>query len=126
MSSEPYASARRVFWVVDNGSSHRGQTAIDRMQRGWPNAYLVQLPIHASWLNQVEIYFSVVQRKGLTPNDFIDLGDVQSRLLAFERRYEQAAVSFEVEVHPQRPGQADGATGRQIRLPGSRLPFRNT
>jgi hypothetical protein len=60
MSSEPYASARRVFWVVDNGSSHRGQAAIDRTRRGRPNAHLVQLPIHASWLNQVEIYFSVV------------------------------------------------------------------
>jgi hypothetical protein len=95
MSSEPYTSARRVFWLVDNGSSHRGQAAIDRMRRCWPNAHLVQLPIHASWLNQVEIYFSVVQRKVLTPNDFTDLGDVKSRLLAFERRYEHAAVPFE-------------------------------
>ena len=53
MSVEPYASARRVFWVVDNGSSHRGQAACDRLRHRWPNAALVQLPIHASWINQV-------------------------------------------------------------------------
>jgi hypothetical protein len=95
MTTEPYASARRVYWVVDNGSSHRGQRAIDRLQERWPNARLVQLPIHASWLNQVEIYFSVVQRKVLTPNDFANLANVEARLLAFERRYEQTAAPFE-------------------------------
>jgi hypothetical protein len=95
MTTEPYASARRVFWVVDNGSSHRGQRAVDRLQQRWPNARLVQLPVHASWLNQIEIYFSVVQRKVLTPNDFHDLADVESRLLTFERRYEQTASPFE-------------------------------
>ena len=95
MTTEPYASARRVFWVVDNGSSHRGQRAVDRMHQRWPNAHLVQLPVHASWLNQVEIYFSVVQRKVLTPNDFVDLAEVEARLLAFERRYEETAAPFE-------------------------------
>ncbi len=95
MTTEPYASARRVFWVVDNGSSHRGQRAVGRMQQRWPKAHLVQLPVHASWLNQVEIYFSVVQRKVLTPNDFADLAEVEARLLAFERRYEQTAEPFE-------------------------------
>ena len=95
MTTEPYASARRVFWVVDNGSSHRGQRAVDRMRERWPNAHLVQLPVHASWLNQVEIYFSVVQRKVLTPNDFDNLAEVEDRLAAFERRYEQTAEPFE-------------------------------
>lgn len=95
MTAEPYASARRVFWVVDNGSSHRGNAACQRLARRWPNARLVQLPIHASWLNQVEIYFSVIQRKVLTPNDFANLAEVESRLGAFERRYEQAAEPFE-------------------------------
>ena len=55
MTTEPYASARRVFWVVDNGSSHRGQRAVDRMRQRWPKAHLVQLPVHASWLNQGEL-----------------------------------------------------------------------
>jgi hypothetical protein len=95
MGSEPYASARRVFWVVDNGSSHRGQASVDRLQGAWPNLRLVHLPVHASWLNQIEIYFSVVQRKVLTPNDFTDLGEVQRRLLGFQRRYQQTAVPFD-------------------------------
>jgi hypothetical protein len=95
MRVEPYTSARRVFWVVDNGSSHRGQLAVDRIRQRWPNARLVHLPLHASWLNQVEIYFSVVQRKVLTPNDFANLAQVESRLLAFERHYEQTAAPFE-------------------------------
>jgi len=95
MNTEPYASARRVYWVVDNGSSHRGQAAADRLTQRWGNARLVQLPVHASWLNQVEIYFSIVQRKVLTPNDFKDLADVETRLSAFERRYEATAAPFE-------------------------------
>jgi len=95
MSTAPYATARRVFWVVDNGSSHRGQASVDRLQGAWPNLTLVHLPIHASWLNQIEIYFSIMQRKVLTPNDFTDLGEVAHRLLAFQRRYEQTAVPFD-------------------------------
>jgi DDE superfamily endonuclease len=67
MGQEPYASAKRVFWVVDNGSSHRGQAAIRRLVQQWPTAQLVHTPVHASWLNQVEIYLSMVQRKCLTP-----------------------------------------------------------
>jgi len=95
MGSEPYASAKRVFWVVDNGSSHRGAASVRRLAADWPRAQLVHTPVHSSWLNQVEIYLSIVQRKCLTPNDFTDLAAVRRRLLAFERRYEQAAKPFE-------------------------------
>jgi transposase len=95
MTTEPYASAERVFWVVDNGSSHRGQASVDRLQGGWANLRLVHLPIHASWLNQIEVYFSVVQRKVLSPNDFTDLGEVERRLLGFQHRYGQAAIPFD-------------------------------
>jgi hypothetical protein len=95
MTAEPYASATRVFWVVDNGSSHRGPASIARLQARYPNLYLVHLPRHASWLNQIEIYFSIVQRKVLTPNDFTSLTEVEHRLLAFQARYEQMAVPFE-------------------------------
>jgi len=80
--------------VVDNGSSHRGQASIDRLEGDWPTLRLVHLPVHASWLNQVEIYLSICQRKVLTPNDFADLDEVEYRLLAFQRRYEQTAVPF--------------------------------
>jgi transposase len=95
MTVEPYASAARVFWVVDNGSSHRGQAAVRRLEGRYANLRLIHLPVHASWLNQIEIYFSIVQRKVLTPNDFTDLAEVQQRLLGFQRRYQQAAEPFD-------------------------------
>ena len=95
MSCQPYASARRVYWVVDNGSSHRGKAAADRLRGAYPNARMIHLPVHASWLNQIEIYFSVVQRKVLTPNDFADLDEVEARLLGFQDYYEQIATPFE-------------------------------
>src|SRR5215207_5606712 len=89
-----YASADRVFWVVDNGSSHRGQASVKRLEGKWPNLKLVHLPVHASWLNQIEIYFSVIERKVLTPNDLADLDVLAERLLAFQERYEQVAEPF--------------------------------
>ena len=94
MAQEPYRSAPRVFWIVDNGSSHRGDTAVRRLQARYPNLILVHLPTHASWLNQIELYFSIVQRKVLTPNDFPDLAAVERRLLAFEALYNDTAVPF--------------------------------
>ncbi|HEX5927747.1 MAG TPA: IS630 family transposase [Baekduia sp.] len=103
MSVEPYNKAQRVFVIVDNGSAHRGKKSIDRLQGAWPNLILVHTPVHASWLNQAEIYFSVAQRKVLTPNDFPDLATLKQQLLAFGRRYEQIAAPFSVEVHPRRP-----------------------
>lgn len=95
MSQEPYRSARRVFWIVDNGSSHRGQRCIRRHRAKWPNLIVVHTPVHASWLNQVEIYFSVVQRKVLTPNDITSLTKLRDRLHRFEERYEQVAKPFQ-------------------------------
>lgn len=95
MGSEPYASARRVFWVVDNGSSHAGRASIERLEGTYENLRLIHLPVHASWLNQVELYFSIVQRKALTPNDLGSLEELAERLLAFGRRYRQIARPFE-------------------------------
>ncbi len=86
MSREPYASARRVFWVVDNGSSHHGTRSVQRMSDAFPNATLVHLPVHASWINQIEIFFSIVRRKVVKPQDFPDLQTLQQRLLAFQER----------------------------------------
>jgi len=94
MSQEPYKSASRVFWIMDNCSAHRGKKAADRLRSQWPNLLLIHTPIHASWLNQIEIYFSIVQRKVLTPNDFKSLAELEQRLLAFQRYYEQTAKPF--------------------------------
>jgi DDE superfamily endonuclease len=95
MRRDPYRSARRVFWIADGGSSHRGQSAALRLQSWYKNAVLVHTPVYASWLNQIEIYFSVVQRKALIPNDLSDLIAVEQRLLDFQRHYEKIATPFE-------------------------------
>ncbi|WP_405389532.1 IS630 family transposase [Streptomyces sp. NBC_01102] len=95
MTSEPYASAKRVFWIVDNGSSRRGKKAADRPASRFPNAVMVHTPVHASWLNQMEIFFSIVQRKVVSPNDFTDLDQVRKRLRAFDDRYNATAQPFQ-------------------------------
>lgn len=97
MQQEPYRSAHRVFWITDNGSSHRGQTSVDRLQHWYPNAMQIHTPVHASWLNQIEIYFSIVQRKVLTPNDFASLESLQNTLLNFQKHYEAIAEPFKWE-----------------------------
>ena len=83
-----------MFRVVDNGSSRNGVRSIDRMHDTWPTTELVHLPIHASWLNQVEIFFSIVQSKVVKPQDFKDLAKLMERLLAFQSRYNRTAIPF--------------------------------
>ncbi len=95
MSQAPYRSARRVFWIMDNRSGHRGQKATDRLRAQWPTLVPVHTPVHASWLNQVEIYSSIVQRKVLTSNDFTSLDELEDRLLRFQDRYQQIAAPFQ-------------------------------
>ena len=94
MHQPPYNQAHRVFWIMDNGSSHRGARCVARLQEKFPRLVPVHGPVHASWLNQIEIYFSIVQRKVLTPNDFPTLTAVKQRLLAFQTRYETTAQPF--------------------------------
>ena len=95
MSTAPYRHARRVFWIVDNGSSHRGARSIQRAQTWDPRLQLVHTPCHASWLNQIEIYFSIVQRKVLTPNDFAGTAELADRLRSFESHFAKIGKPFE-------------------------------
>lgn len=95
MRQPPYRAARRVFWVVDNGSSHRGEAARRRLAKGYKRAVLAHTPVHASWLNQVEIYFSIIQRKVLTPNDFASLEEVEQRLRLYEELTNREPRAFD-------------------------------
>jgi transposase len=94
MSQPPYQDAPRVFVIVDNGSDHRGQAAVTRLRDAWPNAIMIHTPVHASWLNQAEIFFSITQKKVISPNDFASLDELATTLLAFVDRYNQAARPF--------------------------------
>ena len=95
MTTEPYASAQRVFWIVDNGSSHCGKRSVDRLQNAWPNLVLVHLPVHASWLNQIEIYFSILQRKALTPRHFASLVELENRIMSFQADWQRDATPID-------------------------------
>jgi transposase len=94
MTQQPCHSAPRVFVIVDNGSDHRGQAAIARLARAWPNAIMIHTPVHASWLNQAEIFFSIIQKKVISPSDFASTGQLAATLLAFTARYNQTARPF--------------------------------
>jgi hypothetical protein len=94
MAKPRYRDAARVFVIVDNGSDHRGKAAIDRLAAAYPNAIMIHTPIHASWLNQIEIFFSIVQRKVLCPNDFDSLEQLTTTLEAFIARHNAIAGPF--------------------------------
>jgi hypothetical protein len=55
---------------------------------------MIHTPVHASWLNQIEIFFSVIQKKVVTPNDFDSLEQLSRTLLGFVDRYNQTARPF--------------------------------
>ena len=94
MDQEPYRSARRVFWIVDNGSSHRGERAAEELRARHPRIVIVHTPTYASWLNQIEIYFSIIQRKVLKPNDYTSLQELEEAIHAFGRRYSALGKPF--------------------------------
>jgi transposase len=94
LTQPPYKDAPRVFVIVDNGSDHRGQPAADRLRKAHPNAIMIHTPVHASWLNQAEIFFSIIQKKVITPNDFASLDELSRTLLAFVNRYNATARPF--------------------------------
>lgn len=94
MATPHYRDARRVFWIVSTGNSHHGKLPIHRPQGTHPRLVPVHSPVYASWLKQIEIYFSIMQRKVLTRNDFPSLVAASERLLAFPRYYETISSPF--------------------------------
>ena len=84
LAEAPYRSGARLFWIVDNDSSHRGEAAKTRLRQVDARIILVHTPVHASWRNQIEIDFSIIPRKVLTPNDVADLEAIRLRLALYE------------------------------------------
>lgn len=80
---------------MDSGSSHENWAAVARLSDAYHDAQMVHLPVHAFWLNQVEVYFSVLQRKLLSPDDFKGLDELASQILAFEDHYNAAVRPFD-------------------------------
>jgi hypothetical protein len=95
LAEAPYRSGERLFWIVDNGSSHRGAAAKKRLRQVDSRIILVHTPVHASGLNQGEISFSIIQRKVLTPKDFTDLEAIPLRLALYEELSNQTPTPFQ-------------------------------
>ena len=94
LAEEPYRSGERLFWMVDNGSSPRGETSKTRLHQVDSRIMVVHTPVHASGLNQVALSFSIIQRKVLTPNDFADLEALRLRLALYEELSNQNPTPF--------------------------------
>ena len=109
MARPEYKNAPRVFVIVDNGSDHRGQAAITRLAKAHPNAIMIHTPLHASWLNQIEIFFSVIQKeKVTTPNDFDSLGQLSRHPAGLRGPLQPDRQAVQLEIHRQRPARSHG------------------
>jgi transposase len=82
-----------IHIVVDNGASHGSQHT-----RSWfaahPRWHVHYTPKHASWVNQVELFFSILQRKVITNGDFPSRDDLIAKLLTFIASYNEKAKPF--------------------------------
>jgi len=65
------------------------------MGAAWPTACLVHLPVHASWLKQIEIYLSHRATQNDQTRRLADLEELAARVLAFQDRYNTTAEPFD-------------------------------
>src|SRR5712692_5929150 len=87
------SSVTRIYLVLDNASIHKGkrvQTWLATHSRFTCHF----LPTHCSWMNQIEQWFSIVQRKRLRISDFSDLDRLAERLMAFVAEWNTHAHPF--------------------------------
>ena len=94
MQQEPYGSARRVFWITDNGSSHRGEASARRLRKWYGNAIQVPTPVHASWLNQIERWFGELTQKAVRRAAFISVPELQAAIAEFLRAWNENPKPF--------------------------------
>ena len=78
---------------------------------------MIHTPVHASWLNQVEIVFSIIQKKVISPNDFASTAQLAATLLAFIDRYNQTARPFNWKYGPGPAPQRTSAHEKPASLP---------
>lgn len=94
MKSEPYASAARVFWVTDNGSAHHPKSFGPWLMAAFPQARAVHTPVHASWVDQEELFLAILTKKALTPRDFASREEAEARIRGFLARWNRRPRPF--------------------------------
>jgi hypothetical protein len=89
------SSADRVFWITDNGTAHHPNTFTGWLKKQYENVEGLHLPTGASWLNQIELYFSVLTRKALTGGSFDSVVDLMHQIAGFEVLWNAVPEPFE-------------------------------
>ena len=99
VEQEPYRSAERLFFVIDNGGAHHRNTFQARLNETFPRSdypemIAVHLPKHASWINQVELFFSIVARKALPHLQCRKRSEMVDHLNRFIARHNESPRPF--------------------------------
>jgi transposase len=79
--------------IVDNLSAHFTPTVEEFLDER-PRIFLHNTPTHASWLNQVELFFSILERRLLRNGEFASVEDLAARIIAFIKDYNRRARPF--------------------------------
>jgi transposase len=86
-------SVTKVYLVVDNVRMHTGKQVLAWLEQH-PRFELVHPPVHCSWMNQIEQWFSILVRKRLKIADFASKEHLSERLEAFIREWNERAHPF--------------------------------
>lgn len=88
-----YPLAVEIHVILDNLSTHKPKH--DHWLARHQNVHFHYTPTHASWLNQIEVWFSILFRAALRDASFISPGEVRAAIDAFIEVYNPGAVPFE-------------------------------
>ena len=79
--------------IADNLSAHKTAAVADFLTRH-PHVHIHYTPAHASWLNQVELFFSIIERRLLRRGEFSSTDELADRVIAFIKDYNKRAAPF--------------------------------
>lgn len=85
---------KEIHFILDNLSAHKTK-AVEEFLRQHPNVHFHYTPTYSSWLNQVEIWFSRIQRDLISRGVFASKADLRRKIMRYIRHYNKAAVPFQ-------------------------------
>ena len=101
----PYDADQVIHVIVDHLSTHKPKH--DRWLARHPKVHFHFTPTHASWLNQIECWFSILSRQALKGASFTSVRELRQAIDDFIESYNPRAVPFEWKkekvhsVHPK-------------------------
>src|SRR6266403_2225249 len=91
VASQP--KGREIHLIVDNLSAHKTKQVFEFLQAN-PAVRLHYTPTYSSWLNQVEIWFSKIQRDVIARGIFTSISDLSRKLIRYIKQYNKTATPF--------------------------------